>query len=234
MPVRELARHKLTEGYFEFKDLGEARVKGVSEPVRIYEVLGVGPLQLILAKTEGNPFFMEEIVQALIEEGVLTDPRRGGIAHRDVEATGRSPLPTDLHIPPTVQAVLAARIDRLPPEEKDLLQTLSVIGKEFSLSLLKQVVNKPEEELYRLRSHLQAAEFIYEQPALFPCPASRGVWENRTERTSPYSADRKDAKALLEELEGKGTIDVRKDQGEKGKRRAGAEVGWHSPLFIFC
>jgi predicted ATPase len=66
-----------------------------------------------------------------------------------------------------VQAVLAARMDRLPAAEKELLQTLSVIGKEFSLSLLKQVANKSEDELQRLLSHLQAAEFIYEQPA-FP------------------------------------------------------------------
>src|SRR5262249_34794913 len=70
-------------------------------------------------------------------------------------------------IPPTVQAVLASRIDRLPAEEKALLQTLSVIGKEFSLSLLKQVVDQPEEALQGLLFHLQAAEFIYEQPA-FP------------------------------------------------------------------
>src|SRR5262249_13910777 len=54
-------------------------------------------------------------------------------------------------------------------EEKALLQTLAVIGKEFSLSLLKQVVNQPEDVLHRLLSHLRAAEFIYEQPA-FPEP----------------------------------------------------------------
>jgi predicted ATPase/class 3 adenylate cyclase len=124
--------------------------------------------RLILEKTEGNPFFMEEIVQDLFEQGVLIrDPRRVGTAHLDVGATDRSPLPTDLHIPTTVQGVLAARIDRLPPEEKAVLQTLAVIGKEFSLSLLKKVVEQPEEELYRLLSHLQAGEFIYEQPA-FP------------------------------------------------------------------
>src|SRR5262249_32901119 len=84
-----------------------------------------------------------------------------------VGATGRSPLPTDLHIPTTVQAVLASRIDRLPSEEKDLLQTLAVIGKEFSLTLLQQVVERSEEALYRQLTHLQTAEFIYEQPA-FP------------------------------------------------------------------
>ena len=121
-----------------------------------------GLKQLILEKTEGNPFFMEEIVQALFEQGALPDPRRVGTAHLNARAT-------DIHIPPTVQGILAARIDRLPLEEKELLQTLSVIGKEFTWSLLKQVVEQPEEELYRLLSRLQATEFIYEQPA-FPEP----------------------------------------------------------------
>jgi predicted ATPase/class 3 adenylate cyclase len=113
----------------------------------------------ILDKTEGNPFFMEEIVQTLREEGVFTDPRRVGTAHQY----------GDLRLPPTVQAVLASRIDRLSPEEKDLLQTLAVIGKEFSLGLLKQVVDHPDETLQRLLSRLRDAEFIYEQPA-FPEP----------------------------------------------------------------
>jgi predicted ATPase len=112
--------------------------------------------QFILAKTEGNPFFMEEIVQALREQGVLA-----------VGVTDRSHLQTALHLPPTVQGVLAARIDRLPTVEKELLQTLAVIGKEFPLSLLKPVVDRPEGELQLLLAHLQTAEFIYEQPA-FP------------------------------------------------------------------
>jgi len=110
---------------------------------------------------------MEEIVQALFEQGVLVrDPHVG--AKLASPSLGRaSPAPTDLHLPPTVQAVLASRIDRLPPAEKALLQTLAVLGKEFSWGLLKQVVDKPEEELQPLLSHLQTAEFIYEQPA-FP------------------------------------------------------------------
>jgi predicted ATPase len=123
--------------------------------------------QFILAKTEGNPFFMEEIVQDLFEQKVLVrDVSRVGTAHPT--PTGALPESfTDLHIPPTVQAVLAARIDRLPLEEKGLLQTLAVIGKEFSLSLLTKVVDQSEDKLQSLLSHLQAAEFIYEQPA-FP------------------------------------------------------------------
>ncbi len=112
--------------------------------------------RFILDKTEGNPFFMEEIVQELREQGMLT-----------VRGHGRAPLPQDIRLPTTVQGILAARMDRLPPDEKALLQTLAVIGREFSASLLKKVVAQPEAELYGQLAHLQAAEFIYEQPA-FP------------------------------------------------------------------
>ena len=69
--------------------------------------------------------------------------------------------------PTTVQGVLAARIDRLAPDEKALLQQLAVIGREFPLSLIRQVITQPEEELYRLLASLQRKEFLYEQPA-FP------------------------------------------------------------------
>ncbi|MBI3801338.1 MAG: AAA family ATPase [Deltaproteobacteria bacterium] len=123
--------------------------------------------QFILEKTEGNPFFMEEIVQAFREQGVLPDSHRTGTAQQHVGATGWSLRPTDLHIPPTVQGILASRIDRLPPPEKELLQTLAVIGKEFSLSLVCQVVGQAEDRVQGLLAQLQAAEFIYEQPA-FP------------------------------------------------------------------
>jgi len=131
---------------------------------------GHSPLQslkhLILAKTEGNPFFMEEIAQALFEQGVLVRDPAGGPGF--TPASLLTAL-TEMQLPPTVQGVLAARIDRLPVEEKALLQTLAVIGKEFALSLLTRVVKQPEDELQRLLAHLRAAEFIYEQPA-FPEP----------------------------------------------------------------
>ncbi len=120
---------------------------------------GLTPLRKpILEKTEGNPFFMEEVVQTLAEEKVLVGERGN---YRLVKPSA------ELHIPPTVQGALAARIDRLGAEEKGLLQTLAVIGKQFPLSLLKNVVEEPEEELYQLLSNLQGAEYIYEQPA-FP------------------------------------------------------------------
>ncbi len=112
---------------------------------------------LIIEKTEGNPFFMEETVQVLLGEGALV---RDGAA---VKLT--RPL-TELKIPPTVQAILAARIDRLPSNAKVLLQALAVIGREFPLSLIRAVVPKPDDELNRLLNDLQLDEFIYEQPAV--------------------------------------------------------------------
>jgi class 3 adenylate cyclase/tetratricopeptide (TPR) repeat protein len=114
-----------------------------------------GLKRLIIEKTEGNPLFMEEIVQALTEEGVLV--RNGA-----VKLT--RPLAA-LKVPPTVQDIIASRIDRLPAAEKDLLQTLAVIGMEFTLALAGEVTKKPNDQLNRLLNDLQLAEFIYEQPA---------------------------------------------------------------------
>ncbi len=112
--------------------------------------------RLIIERTEGNPFFMEEMVQALFEQGVLV--RNGAVRLA-------KPL-NDIRVPPTVQAILASRIDRLPAAEKELLQTLAVLGREFSAGLIKHVVGKSDDELERLLSALQLAEFIYEQPAM--------------------------------------------------------------------
>ncbi len=118
----------------------------------------MAPLKrLIIERTEGNPFFMEETVQVLLDEGALV---RDGSTVRLTKALG------ELKIPPTVQAILAARIDRLPQDAKDLLQTLAVIGREFPLSLISAVVSIPDDETRRLLDVLQLGEFIYEQPAI--------------------------------------------------------------------
>ena len=87
---------------------------------------------LIVARTEGNPFFMEEMVRALFDQGVLA--RNGAVKLA-------KPL-ASIQIPPTVQGILAARIDQLAPAEKELLQTLAVIGKEFSLGLVRHVTRR--------------------------------------------------------------------------------------------
>jgi class 3 adenylate cyclase/tetratricopeptide (TPR) repeat protein len=120
--------------------------------------VGIAALKrLIIDKTEGNPFFMEEMVQALFEQGALV---------KNGTVTLTTPL-AELKIPPTVQAILASRIDRLPPTEKELLQTLAVIGKEFPLGVVREASASPHDELERMLQHLQFGEFIYEQPA-FP------------------------------------------------------------------
>jgi class 3 adenylate cyclase/uncharacterized protein YcbX len=117
----------------------------------------LAPLKrLIIQKTEGTPFFMEETVQVLFDDGALI---RNGV----VKLT--RPL-AELKIPPTVQAILASRIDRLPADAKELLQTLAVIGREFPLSLIRAVITKSDDDLYRLLNDLQLGEFIYEQPAV--------------------------------------------------------------------
>ena len=89
---------------------------------------------LLIARTEGNPFFLEESVQTLVETQVLVGERG---AYRLAQ-----PL-ASLQMPATVQAVLAARIDRLPPEEKRLLQTAAVIGNEVP-PLLQVIAELPE------------------------------------------------------------------------------------------
>jgi predicted ATPase len=116
--------------------------------------------QLLIERTEGNPFFLEESVRTLVETGVLVGAPG---AYRLVKPLDSLPVPA------TVQAVLAARIDRLPLEEKRLLQTAAVIGTEVPLPLLQAIADVPEATLHRGLAHLQAAEFLYET-RLFPEP----------------------------------------------------------------
>jgi len=114
--------------------------------------------ELLIARTEGNPFFLEESVRTLVETGVLVGTPGTYRLTRAVPS---------IQVPATVQAVLAARIDRLPPEERRLLQTAAVTGMEVPLPLLQAIAELPEETLYRCLTHLQAAEFLYET-RLFP------------------------------------------------------------------
>jgi class 3 adenylate cyclase/tetratricopeptide (TPR) repeat protein len=113
---------------------------------------------LLIERTQGNPFYLEESVQTLIESGALTG---GPGAYR---LTGEV---SEIEVPSTVQAILAARIDRLPPEDKRLLQTASVIGTHVPYPLLSAIAETNEEELQRGLSALQASEFLYETN-LFP------------------------------------------------------------------
>jgi class 3 adenylate cyclase/tetratricopeptide (TPR) repeat protein len=111
-----------------------------------------------LLPKHGNPFFLEESIRTLVETNVLTG-RQG--AYRLVR-----PL-EELQIPPTVQAILAARIDRLDIVGKRLLQAASVVGTHIPFPLLQLVAGLEEEELRRGLAKLQEAEFLYEA-RLFP------------------------------------------------------------------
>ena len=105
--------------------------------------------QEILTKAQGNPFFLEEIAQTLVDQGALR--HESGMT-----------LPPTLQLPATVQEVLGARIDQLPPEEKRLLQAAAVIGKDVPFAVLQAIAELSEEALHRGLAPLQAAEFLYE------------------------------------------------------------------------
>jgi class 3 adenylate cyclase/tetratricopeptide (TPR) repeat protein len=120
---------------------------------------GLLPLKwLLIERTGGNPFFLEESVRTLVETQMLVGERG---AYRLAQA-----LPS-IQVPATVQAVLAARIDRLLPEEKRLLQTAAVLGTEVPGPLLHAIADLPEEALHAALARLQATEFLYEMH-LFP------------------------------------------------------------------
>jgi class 3 adenylate cyclase/tetratricopeptide (TPR) repeat protein len=115
----------------------------------------------LIERTDGNPFFLEETIRALAETGILAGE------------PGRYRLTTsldDIQVPATVQAILAARIDRLSPEDKRLLQSAAVIGKDVVGPVLAAIAAGRDEDLRRGLARLQAAEFLYEV-RLFPEPA---------------------------------------------------------------
>jgi len=109
---------------------------------------------LLAARAGGNPFFIEEGVRTLVETKALLGERGAYDLDQPVEM---------IQVPATVQAVLAARIDRLPPGEKRLLEIAAVIGKNFPLALLQEVADETEETLRRSLAQLTTAEFLYEQ-----------------------------------------------------------------------
>ncbi len=117
-----------------------------------------GLAEAIHARTGGNPFFTEEVVQNLIESGKLQGSKG---AYRLVTALDR------LEVPSSVQAILAARIDRLAQREKDVLQTAAVIGREFDEPTLAAVVEQAAPQLREALQALKDTEFVYEQ-SLYP------------------------------------------------------------------
>jgi class 3 adenylate cyclase/tetratricopeptide (TPR) repeat protein len=129
----------------------------------LHSLLGTGPeladlRRLLIDRTQGNPFFLEESVRALVETRALTGERGAYRLAGPVHS---------LQLPATAQAILAARIDRLPPGEKHLLQAAAVVGKDVPFPLLNAIAGEPEEHVREALARLQAAEFLYEA-RLFP------------------------------------------------------------------
>ena len=147
----------MKKSYYQQMPLPPLPAEPVGELLR--ELLGMDPSlarlgNRIRERTGGNPFFIEEIVQALAESGSLVGSRG---AYRLVQSDA------DLVLPATVQAVLAARIDRLAGREKEVLQTAAVIGKEVPEPILKRVSDAPEADVANALRTLVTAEFLYEQ-----------------------------------------------------------------------
>jgi predicted ATPase len=112
------------------------------------------PLRLLLtSRTGGNPFFVEESVRSLADDGVLVGSRG---AYRLATSI------TSARVPVTVQAVLAARLDRLAPEDKELVQTAAVVGTEVPVAVLAAVTETSQDVLTDALARLQATEFLYE------------------------------------------------------------------------
>jgi predicted ATPase len=118
---------------------------------------GLAALKQLLVK-RGNPFFLEETVWTLVETKALVGERGRYRLTQPVQA---------IQVPPTVQVMLAARIDRLPLEDKRLLQIASVVGKDLPFAVLQAIADRPDDALRRGLDRLQAAEFLYET-GLYP------------------------------------------------------------------
>jgi class 3 adenylate cyclase/tetratricopeptide (TPR) repeat protein len=114
--------------------------------------------QILIERTQGNPFFLEESVRSLVEIGALTGERGAYRLMKPIQS---------LQLPATVHAILAARIDRLAPGAKRLLQAAAVLGKDVPYTLLQAIAEEPEETVRHGLGELQAAEFLYEA-CLFP------------------------------------------------------------------
>jgi predicted ATPase len=151
----------MQKSYYQQLPLLPLGPEAIAELLR--DLLGGDPSIAVLSdrireRTAGNPFFIEEVMQALAETGSLEGTKG---AYRLVRPV------VELRLPDTVQAVLAARIDRLAEREKQVLETAAVIGKEFTEPVLRRVVELSEIDLTAALQKLTSAEFVYEE-ALYP------------------------------------------------------------------
>lgn len=146
----------------------------------------LGPLKDYLsAQTEGNPLFLEEMVRALLETDALEGERGAYRLKRPLET---------IRVPATVEAVLAARIDRLPPADKRLLQYAAVVGRDIPVVLLGAIAEEDDEPFAARLARLQAAEFLYQTS---PEPDVQYTFKHALTHEVAYGALLQDTRRLV-------------------------------------
>jgi tetratricopeptide (TPR) repeat protein len=149
-----------SKSYYTQISLDQLGIESSSELIRaILEEGEVAPelRQLILNRAAGNPLFMEEFTYTLLENGSIEKRNEQYVLNRK---------PSDIQVPDTIQAIIAARIDRLEESLKRIMQVASVIGREFAFRILQTIIDMRDELKVHLLN-LQRLEFIYEK-SLFP------------------------------------------------------------------
>jgi class 3 adenylate cyclase/tetratricopeptide (TPR) repeat protein len=155
--------------------------------------------ELILEKTEGAPFFIEEFVRTLSQMAAIEPPNQAYHLAKDIDSVA---------IPSTIQDVILSRVDSLPEAAKEVLQTGSAIEKEFGYELIKAVTDLPEQELLSHLSVLRDAELLYER-GIFP--QSTYVFKSAITRDVVYDAILNNRKKLLHQKIGKAIEELYRD-----------------------
>jgi tetratricopeptide (TPR) repeat protein len=176
-----------------------------------------GLKQILIARTGSNPFFLEESVRALVETGALVGDR----------GAYRQPRPIDaMQVPASVQALLAARIDRLSPQDKRLLQAAAVVGMDVPQTLLEAIADTSDGTFSSGLAHLLEADFL-RKSSLFP--AHEYAFKHALTHEVAYSSllhDRRRALHLkvLDALEGASESTTRRDIDQLARHALGGDA----------
>jgi predicted ATPase len=130
--VRDLFGDALAE--IKLEPLSSDETRTLVATLLEIESLPTATRDLILAKAEGNPFFVEEVIRMLIDRGAI---------HREGDRWLANPEIADVEIPDTLQGLLLERIDRLPQESRRTLRVASVIGRQFGVTILERLLEEP-------------------------------------------------------------------------------------------
>ncbi|MGH2350845.1 MAG: AAA family ATPase, partial [Chloroflexota bacterium] len=160
-----IAARKCAERYTELRlrELSPPQSRRLVDSLLRIEDLPATAKELILAKAQGNPFFVEEVVRSLIDAGVLyrDDPASGG----DAGVWRARPGVETVSVPESVQAVILSRVDRLAQDVKQVLQAALVVGRLFRRRLLERLTRQGT-ELDRALWELEERQLVYQERAI--------------------------------------------------------------------